>query len=54
MALATSTGAEVQESLVTVFIGGLFSSTILTLFQLPVLHEWIFRRGQTPVYGFTV
>jgi cobalt-zinc-cadmium resistance protein CzcA len=44
MALSTSTGAEVQRPLATVVIGGLFSSTILTLFQLPVLYEWIYRR----------
>jgi cobalt-zinc-cadmium resistance protein CzcA len=43
MALATSTGAEVQRPLATVVIGGLFSSTVLTLFQLPVLYEWIFK-----------
>jgi cobalt-zinc-cadmium resistance protein CzcA len=44
MALATSTGAEVQRPLATVVIGGLFSSTILTLFQLPVLYAWAFRK----------
>jgi len=44
MAIATSTGAEVQRPLATVVIGGLFSSTVLTLFQLPVLYEWIFSR----------
>lgn len=43
MALATSTGAEVQRPLASVVIGGLFSSTLLTLFLLPVLYEWIFR-----------
>jgi cobalt-zinc-cadmium resistance protein CzcA len=41
MALATSTGAEVQRPLATVVIGGLLSSTILTLFLLPVFYEWI-------------
>jgi heavy metal efflux system protein len=41
MALATSTGAEIQRPLATVVIGGLFSSTILTLFLLPVLYEWV-------------
>jgi len=44
MALATSTGAEVQRPLASVVIGGLFSSTVLTLFSLPVLYEWVFRR----------
>jgi cobalt-zinc-cadmium resistance protein CzcA len=45
MALATSTGAEVQRPLATVVIGGLFSSTILTLFLLPVLYEWLFHQS---------
>src|SRR6266700_4237504 len=44
MALATSTGAEVQRPLASVVIGGLFSSTVLTLFLLPVLYEWIVGR----------
>jgi heavy metal efflux system protein len=37
MALAVGTGAEVQKPLATVVIGGLISSTLLTLFVLPVL-----------------
>jgi heavy metal efflux system protein len=41
MALSTSTGAEVQRPLASVVIGGLVSSTLLTLFLLPVLYEWI-------------
>src|SRR4029077_7721349 len=45
MAVSTSTGAEVQRPLASVVIGGLFSSTVLTLFQLPVLYEWIFKRS---------
>jgi len=40
MAISTSTGAEVQRPLASVVIGGLFSSTLLTLFLLPVLYEW--------------
>jgi heavy metal efflux system protein len=44
MALATSTGAEVQRPLASVVIGGLFSSTVLTLLLLPVLYEWIFGK----------
>ncbi len=40
MALSTSTGAEVQRPLASVVIGGLVSSTMLTLFLLPVLYEW--------------
>ena len=38
MALSTSAGAEVQKPLATVVIGGLISSTILTLIVLPVLY----------------
>ncbi len=37
MALATSTGAEVQRPLATVVIGGLLTSTLVTLFALPTL-----------------
>ncbi len=40
MALATGMGAEVQKPLATVVIGGILSSTILTLFLLPVLYGW--------------
>jgi cobalt-zinc-cadmium resistance protein CzcA len=39
MAVSTSAGAEVQRPLATVVIGGLVSSTILTLVVLPVLYE---------------
>jgi heavy metal efflux system protein len=41
MALSNSTGAEVQRPLASVVIGGLFTSTALTLCLLPVLYEWI-------------
>jgi heavy metal efflux system protein len=47
MAVATSTGAEVQRPLATVVIGGLFSSTLLTLILLPVLYELILGRSPT-------
>jgi heavy metal efflux system protein len=40
MALATSAGAEVQRPLATVVIGGLVTSTALTLFVLPTLYRW--------------
>ena len=43
MALNTGTGAEVQRPLATVVIGGIISSTILTLLVLPVLYEWVHR-----------
>ena len=46
MAVSTSTGAEVQRPLASVVIGGLFSSTILTLFLLPVLYGWIYQKEQ--------
>ncbi|KTD62213.1 efflux RND transporter permease subunit [Legionella spiritensis] len=40
MALSTSTGAEVQRPLATVVIGGILSSTFLTLLVLPGLYYW--------------
>lgn len=40
MAISTSTGAEVQRPLASVVIGGLVSSTMLTLLLLPVLYKW--------------
>jgi cobalt-zinc-cadmium resistance protein CzcA len=44
MALNTGTGAEVQRPLATVVIGGIVSSTLLTLLVLPVLYECLHRR----------
>ncbi|UCZ83433.1 CusA/CzcA family heavy metal efflux RND transporter [Pseudomonas sp. L5B5] len=44
MALATGTGAEVQRPLATVVIGGILSSTVLTLLVLPALYQWAYRR----------
>ena len=41
MALATSAGAEVQRPLATVVIGGLITSTLLTLLILPTLYAWV-------------
>ena len=46
MATATSTGAEIQRPLATVVIGGLITSTMLTLFLLPVLYPWFCRRAE--------
>jgi cobalt-zinc-cadmium resistance protein CzcA len=43
MALATGTGAEVQRPLATVVIGGILSSTALTLLVLPLLYRWAHR-----------
>ena len=41
MAVATTMGAEVQRPLATVVIGGLFTSTILTLLIIPALYKWV-------------
>jgi len=43
MAIATATGAEVQRPLATVVIGGIVSSTVLTLLVLPLLYRWAHR-----------
>ncbi len=40
MALSTGVGAEVQRPLATVVIGGLVTSTVLTLLVLPVIYTW--------------
>ncbi len=44
MAMSTSAGSEVQRPLATVVIGGLITSTLLTLFVLPVLYKLFGRR----------
>ena len=44
MALSTSAGSEVQRPLATVVIGGLATSTVLTLIVLPVVYEWLEQR----------
>ena len=46
MALATGTGAEVQRPLATVVIGGILSSTALTLLVLPILYRLAHRRDE--------
>ena len=46
-AVATGAGAEVQRPLATVVIGGILSSTLLTLIVLPVLYGW-FERETRP------
>ncbi|RON24917.1 cation transporter [Pseudomonas brassicacearum] len=51
MALATGTGAEVQRPLATVVIGGILSSTILTLLILPALYQLAHRRDEDPFSG---
>jgi len=47
MALATGAGAEVQRPLATVVIGGIISSTVLTLLVLPALYVLFRRDGAT-------
>ena len=49
MAIATSAGAEVQRPLATVVIGGVMSSTFLTLVLLPTLYAWLERKSDVPV-----
>ena len=44
MAVNVGTGAEVQRPLATVVIGGIVSSTLLTLLVLPALYRLIHRR----------
>jgi len=55
MALATSAGAEVQRPLATVVIGGLITSTVLTLLVLPTVYAWLARwqarRASNPLTG---
>ena len=48
MALNTSTGAEVQRPLATVVIGGIVSSTLLTLLVLPGLYRMSWRSQREP------
>ena len=48
MALSTGTGAEVQRPLATVVIGGILSSTFLTLLVLPSLYYSMHKRWKTP------
>jgi cobalt-zinc-cadmium resistance protein CzcA len=47
MALAVGAGAEVQRPLATVVIGGVLSSTVLTLLVLPALYRLVHRAGET-------
>ena len=51
MALNTGTGAEVQRPLATVVIGGIISSTLLTLVVLPALFQWVHRRENVEPRG---
>jgi len=56
MAIATGTGAEVQRPLATVVIGGILSSTALTLLVLPLLYRIAHRReeeGEREAWGLS-
>lgn len=55
MAISTGVGAEVQRPLATVVIGGVVSSTLLTLLVLPVLYEWFgsMMSGRKPWWAMT-
>jgi len=46
MLLSSGVGAETQRPLATVVVGGLISSTLLTLILLPVLYEWLETRAE--------
>jgi len=45
MAFNVGAGSEVQRPLATVVIGGIVSSTLLTLLVLPVFYRWLHRRS---------
>ena len=51
MAISTSAGAEVQRPLATVVIGGLITSTLLTLFILPIFYQWVEKRKSNKMIG---
>ncbi|PTB96633.1 CusA/CzcA family heavy metal efflux RND transporter [Marivirga lumbricoides] len=54
MALSSSAGAEVQQPLATVVIGGMITSTLLTLFVLPILYRWTETKTWNGSYGKAV
>ena len=45
--LSTGVGAETQRPLASVVVGGLITSTFLTLILLPVIYEWVETRYGT-------
>jgi cobalt-zinc-cadmium resistance protein CzcA len=47
MLLSTGVGAETQRPLASVVIGGLITSTLLTLVLLPVIYEWVENRKES-------
>jgi heavy metal efflux system protein len=46
MLLSSGVGAETQRPLATVVVGGLITSTLLTLVLLPVLYDWMERKAK--------
>lgn len=46
MLVSSGVGAETQRPLATVVVGGLFTSTVLTLVLLPVIYRWVEERAQ--------
>ena len=48
MAFNTGPGSEVQRPLATVVIGGLITATLLTLFILPLIYDWLERDEWVP------
>jgi heavy metal efflux system protein len=48
MAVSTGAGAEVQQPLATVVIGGLITSTLLTLLVLPAIYRWFSQEPPEP------
>ena len=46
MLLSSGVGAETQRPLATVVVGGLITSTLLTLVLLPVIYEWVETRSE--------
>ena len=49
MAISQATGAEIQRPLATVVIGGLVTSTLLTLYVLPLLYPWFTRQRTSAI-----
>ena len=48
MLYATGSGADIQMPLAVVVMGGLVTSTLLTLIVLPVLYAWVHRENTVP------
>ena len=54
MLLSTGVGAETQRPLATVVVGGLFTSTVLTLLLLPLFYEWSELRAERKAQKLSV